>query len=314
MNEILPTGPAQATPRPATDDIVARLQTSELFRDYQEAFETATGLPLVLRPVGSFKAPLDGSKQVASFCTLMGGQGRTCSACLEIQANVETERPAAPRTTVCFAGLSESVVPVRVGETTIGYLQTGQVLLRPPTERDFRAAMAQLDRYRTVADVAHLRAAYFETRVLSLPRYGAILRLIASFAQHLSILSNELMLQSAAAEPPAVAKARAFIAARLAEPLALSDVARAAGMSAFYFCKVFKAATGLTFTGYLARARIEKTKQLLLNPHTRISEAAFAAGFQSLSQFNRVFRRVAGESPTAYRHHLHGSAPLARAA
>ena len=33
----------------------------------------------------------------------------------------------------------------------------------------------------------------------------------------------------------------------------------------------------------------------------RISEAAFQVGFQSLSQFNRVFRKVAGESPTTYR-------------
>lgn len=72
-------------------------------------------------------------------------------------------------------------------------------------------------------------------------------------------------------------------------------------MSAFYFCKVFKGATGLTFTDYIARARIEKTKQLLLNPHMRVSEAAYEAGFQSLSQFNRVFRRIVGESPTTYR-------------
>jgi AraC-like DNA-binding protein len=57
----------------------------------------------------------------------------------------------------------------------------------------------------------------------------------------------------------------------------------------------------------VARARIERTKQLLLNPHMRISEAAYEAGFQSLSQFNRVFRRIAGESPTRYRAHLHGA-------
>ena len=79
------------------------------------------------------------------------------------------------------------------------------------------------------------------------------------------------------------------------------QVARAANMSAFYFCKVFKAATGLTFTHYVARARIERTKRMLLNPHTRISEAAYEAGFQSLSQFNRVFRRVTGQSPTVWR-------------
>ena len=80
-------------------------------------------------------------------------------------------------------------------------------------------------------------------------------------------------------------------------------------MSAFYFCKVFKKTTGLTFTEFLARHRIEQVKQLLLNPHARVSEAAFSVGFQSLSQFNRLFRRIAGESPSAYRDHLHGSRP-----
>jgi AraC-like DNA-binding protein len=64
---------------------------------------------------------------------------------------------------------------------------------------------------------------------------------------------------------------------------------------------MFKQATGLTFTDYLARVRIEKVKNLLLNPHKRISEAAYEAGFQSLSQFNRVFRRVTGQSPNHWR-------------
>ena len=49
---------------------------------------------------------------------------------------------------------------------------------------------------------------------------------------------------------------------------------------------------------------MEKVKNLLLNPHKRISEAAFEAGFQSLSQFNRVFRRVTGEAPTVWRDKL----------
>ncbi len=300
-----PAGPT-GTPDSHTHEVVARLQNSDLFRDYQEAFETATGLPLVLRPVGSFQAPLSGSKQIASFCGLMGGENKTCAACLKLQGEMEATPVFATTTVQCFAGLSESMVPVRLGDTVIGYLQTGQVLLRPPTEKNFRAAMGELEKWRHVADVATLHTAYFETRVLTKARYGAVLRLLASFASHLSLLSNELMIKSTTTEPPAVAKARAFITANLAEPLSLAQVARAANMSAFYFCKVFKAATGLTLTDYIARARIEKTKQMLLNPHTRISEAAFAAGFQSLSQFNRVFRRVAGESPTAHREHLHG--------
>jgi AraC-like DNA-binding protein/ligand-binding sensor protein len=294
------------------DNVVSRLQQSEIFRDYQDAFQTATGLPLVLREAGSFQPPLHGARQTNAFCGLMSGASRTCAACLQVQQAVEQDAGAAGKTVQCFAGLSESVVPVRVGETIIAYLQTGQVLMRAPTERGFRTAVAQLEKWKATVDVALLHAAYFETRVLPKARYGAALRLLASFAQHLSLLSNELMIKTASSEPPAAVKARAYIAEHLGEALTLEQVARAANMSAFYFCKVFKAATGLTFTNYVARARIEKTKQLLLNPHVRISEAAYEAGFQSLSQFNRVFRRVAGESPSTYRDHLHGTSSHAR--
>ena len=81
----------------------------------------------------------------------------------------------------------------------------------------------------------------------------------------------------------------------------MGQVAQAAFASTFYFCKIFKDNTGMTFTHYLARTRVEAAKELLLNPATRISEAAYESGFQSLSQFNRMFRRVTGQSPTDFR-------------
>ena len=151
-----------------------------------------------------------------------------------------------------------------------------------------------------------LEEAYFQTRVLEKKQYEAVLRLLTIFAQHLSSLSNQLMVEEATAESPAIARARAYIAEKHAEEISLGEVSRVVNMSAFYFCKTFKRATGMTFTEYLARVRVEKVKNLLLNPHKRVSEAAYEAGFQSLSQFNRVFRRIAGQSPSAYREHLHG--------
>jgi AraC-like DNA-binding protein len=131
--------------------------------------------------------------------------------------------------------------------------------------------------------------------------------LLTIFAQHLSTLSNQLMVKAETEESPAMAKARLFIAERSAEEISLTEVAGAVNVSAFYFCKIFKKATGMTFTDYLARVRVEKIKNLLLNPHKRVSEAAYEAGFQSLSQFNRVFRRITGEAPSAYRERLHGA-------
>jgi AraC-like DNA-binding protein/ligand-binding sensor protein len=304
----LPSSSSQNSDR--HEEVVARLQQSEIFRDYQQAFQTATGLPLVLRAAGSFQSPMQGSKQINAFCALMVARSKSCAACLQLQEQVEREAIDGCKTLQCFAGLSESVVPIRIGEKIVGYLQTGQVMLQAPTEKKFRAAMRQLKAWNADADTAQFHAAYFQTRVLTRSHYEATLRLLSSFAQHLSLVSNELMIKEAVAEPPAVAKARAFIAEHLGEPLSLTQVARAANTSAFYFCKVFKGVVGLTFTDYLARTRVEKTKQLLLNPNTRVSEAAYEAGFQSLSQFNRVFRRIAGESPSTYREQLHADAPI----
>ena len=54
----------------------------------------------------------------------------------------------------------------------------------------------------------------------------------------------------------------------------------------------------------VARVRLEDAKTQLLNPSHRISEIAYDVGFQSLTQFNRMFKRVFGQSPTEFREHL----------
>ena len=79
------------------------------------------------------------------------------------------------------------------------------------------------------------------------------------------------------------------------------QVANAVHTSLFYFCKLFRKVTGMTFTEYVSRTRVEKAKNLLLNPNLRVSEITFVVGFQSLTHFNRVFRKLAGQSPTQYR-------------
>ncbi len=283
-------------------DLVGLLRASPIFRDYQQAFQTATGLPLALRAAESFQGPMEGAKNIAPFCALMAAKSRTCAACLDTQQRIEAEAVDGPCTQECFAGLSDSAVPLRIGEKIVAYLQTGQVMFRVPSERRYRGAALRLAEFGVAeADLAEWHDAYFRTRVLARAHYDAMLRLLASFAAHLALVANELALRQAATESPAVTRARAYIAEHLANELPLRAVAAAAHMSTFYFCKVFKAATGLTLTDYVSRLRVEKVKQLLLNPHKRVSEAAYEVGFQSLSQFNRVFLRVAGEAPSVYR-------------
>lgn len=287
--------------------LVARLKRSQVYRDYEHAFRETTGLPINLRPIEAFDLPHHGDPKENPFCALMATSNHSCAACLQLQKRVEEEAQLQPKTLKCFAGLCDSAVPVRVGNNLIAFLQTGQILLHAPAQADFGKATRELLKFGTEVDLKQLEEAYFQSRVITRKQYESILRLLTIFAQHLSALSNQLMVEEASAESPAISKARTYIAERHAEELSLTEVARSVNMSAFYFCKTFKKATGMTFTDYLARVRVEKVKNLLLNPHKRVSEAAYEAGFQSLSQFNRVFRRIAGRSPTTYRDQLHGA-------
>ncbi|MDP3070617.1 MAG: PocR ligand-binding domain-containing protein [Opitutaceae bacterium] len=298
-------GPTSAQSRA----LVAQLKRSQIFRDYEKAFRDTTGLPISLRPTEAFDLPHHGDPKENPFCALMAQSNQSCAACLQLQRRVEEEAKLEPKTLKCFAGLCDSAVPVRVGENLIGFLQTGQILLHTPGRSEFARITRQLLKWGTEVDLKRVEEAYFQTRVLDRRQYDSILRLLTIFAQHLASLSNELMVRGAAAESPAMARARVLIAERHADELSLQEVARGVNMSAFYFCKSFKKATGLTFTDYLARLRVEKVKNLLLNPHKRVSEAAYEVGFQSLSQFNRVFRRIVGESPSVWRDRLHGAEP-----
>ena len=284
--------------------MVERLKKSQIFSDYEKAFRETTGLPLNLRATEAFDLPFHHDPNENPFCALMAKTNHSCAACLQLQKKVEEQAQLEPKTLKCFAGLCDSAVPVRVGENLIAFLQTGQVLLHQPSQREFKAATRELLKWGTEVDLKRMEEAYYQTRVLEKKQYEAVLRLLSIFSQHLSSLSNQLMVAAEKVEPPMVAKAKVFILQHQDEEMSLRQVASAVNTSAFYFCKMFKQATGLTFTEYLARVRVEKVKNLLQNPHKRISEAAFEAGFQSLSQFNRVFKKVEGESPTVWREKL----------
>jgi YesN/AraC family two-component response regulator len=148
------------------------------------------------------------------------------------------------------------------------------------------------------------KEAYFETPVVSHKKLDSMTNLLSIFADHLSMKSNQIAVQAANGEPPVIAKAKKFIEEHHAEDLSLGQVAQAVHTSIFYFCKLFKKVTAINFTEYLSRVRTEKAKNLLLNPNLRVSEIAYEVGFQSLTHFNRVFKKIVGESPTEYRGHL----------
>lgn len=285
----------------AETSLVERLTESKLYCDYERAFSEATGLPLRLRSVDSWQLPHHGQNKENPFCAMMAGKSRACAACLQLQQTLAESARDESQTEMCQVGLCDTAVPVRLGEQLVGFLHTGQVFRKKPSEAQFRKVLELTRQWGIQETPEDLKEAYFDTRVLSQKEHEAVVKLLEIFASHLSELSNQIVVQQNNAEPPMITRAKEYIKQNHAEDLSLAQVAKAVNTSTFYFCKMFKKGTGLHFTEFVSRVRIENAKNLLLNPNLRISEIAYQVGFQSLTHFNRVFKKIAGESPTEYR-------------
>jgi AraC-like DNA-binding protein/ligand-binding sensor protein len=280
--------------------LIDMLRRSRLFRDYEGVFSKATGLPLALRPLEYWQHEHHNKTNENPFCRMLAERPATLAVCLQSHAEIVQHTGTSPRTETCPFGLTETAVPVRLGERTMGFLRIGQVLRRSAIQSDKSRAKSRLAQCGVPFNGA-LRKAWEATPVIPKDKYAAIVRLLSFFAAQLSSLANQLVLERQNVEPPLVQKARDYIERHKAEQLSLGEVAKAAGASVFHFCKVFRKSTGIKFTDYVTRVRLEEARTQLLNPNRRVSEVAYDVGFQSLTQFNRTFKRIFGQSPTEFR-------------
>ena len=285
----------------ANGHLIESLAQSPVYQKYEDAFTEATGLPVTLRPLETWQLPLHGKRKENAFCALIADKSKSCAACLRLQADLARSAIDESATVTCDYGLCETAVPVKLGNQTIGYLQTGQVLRQKPTEASFDRAVERGQSFGAELNNAAARGAYFQTPVVSQKKLASASALLEIFADHLSMKSNQIAVQQANAESPVITKAKQYIEEHHTEDLSLGEVAKAVHTSLFYFCKLFRKSTGVNFTEYVSRVRVEKAKNLLLNPNLRVSEIAYEVGFQSLTHFNRVFKKTVGESPTEFR-------------
>jgi len=294
-------------------ELIDALRRSKLFRSYEHVFSEATGLPLALRPVDYWQLEHQGKKNENPFCALLAERPAALAVCLQAHEEMIRHTGDLPHTVTCPFGLTETAVPIKLGQRTIGYLRIGQVLRHTPARSDTTKVSRELARNR-VRFTGEIREAWAKNPFIPPEKYNAIVRLLTFFADQLSALSNQLVTEKNNAEPPLVLKAREYIDKHKTEELSLANVAKAAGASVFHFCKVFHKTTGLKFTDYVARVRLENARTRLLNPNLRISEIAYDVGFQSLTQFNRTFKRVFGQSPSDFRARLSSTKRTGKAA
>ena len=92
-----------------------------------------------------------------------------------------------------------------------------------------------------------------------------------------------------------------YIDRNLTEDIHLEEVARQAAMSSAYFSTLFKKLNGMTLWEYVQSRRIELAAEKLLNTDRSVAEIAMECGYNSISNFNRSFKAVTGQTPVAYR-------------
>lgn len=106
---------------------------------------------------------------------------------------------------------------------------------------------------------------------------------------------------------PPVARAMQFAARRYHEPLDIGLLARIAGLSRAHFCRLFHQETGQTPSNYVTHLRLQRACSLLRGTQLPVDIIAGQCGFAGASYFGKVFHKVFGIAPSAYRD---GTAPL----
>ncbi|WP_151736071.1 response regulator transcription factor [Paenibacillus tengchongensis] len=98
-----------------------------------------------------------------------------------------------------------------------------------------------------------------------------------------------------------IERVRRLIEERYADNLTAADIAGGVFLSPTYVRLLFKQETGETLFEYLTKVRIDKAKQLLRDPQHKFYEVCYAVGYTDPSHFSKLFKKMTGSTPSAYR-------------
>ena len=278
------------------------LAKSDKFREFFSIVRELTGIRLVLTDVSTRRRMVLFSRDDANpVCALL----ERCPACAAECDRTVRENCAlaaqgkAGTSYLCHAGLIDLAVPVFVEGRHVATFIGGQMLPEPPSEEGFGRFAAGLARHGL--DQGELREAYFRNPQLPKEKVDSALKLLCFFSEYFYELGSRVKEAGGKREPRAVRRVKEFIRDHWREPLPLRLLAERASLSGPYLSALFKKETGRNLSDYLWELRLEAAKKALEKTDRKIIDIAFDSGFGSLAQFNRVFKKRTGMSPSEHR-------------
>lgn len=180
--------------------------------------------------------------------------------------------------------------------------RAGSPLVAPEAERPFRQLKAPLSPQAYLLQRLVAERLRRESCLDPLAIEETLLGLAAAALSPPSVpLPDDVRATTTPGARRAVGAAREMIAVHYREPLLLADVARAADLSPFHLCRLFKRLTGVPVHRYLTGYRLRAALEVVLDPRADLSALAFDVGFSSHSHFTSAFRHEFGVTPTAVR-------------
>jgi AraC-like DNA-binding protein len=241
------------------------------------------------------------ARAIAPFCSAVQKLPRFRRSCLECdRQHCETVRARRRASRYrCYAGLTEFLVPIVVHGEIVAFLQSGQVLDAPPTEKTWLRTRAKLQL--SAGEAEALRPLYLRVNAIAPAAQQNLMSLLEFFGNHIAHTQSQLMLLEQSWSSQVAARAQAHIRDNLAGPITLDEVARAAFTSKRNLTRVFLREAGATVLDFIHRSRIERACAQLASARQNCARVAMASGFGSVQQFNRIFRRLKGTTPLAWR-------------
>ncbi len=143
-------------------------------------------------------------------------------------------------------------------------------------------------------------------QLTGLPHFEQLIALLQVF----NLLANSNEIEMLNAKPIASAsvlkeqqrlqKVYHFIEANYQNEIDVTTVAKLCNLTTAAFCRYFKKSTRYTFTDFLNQFRITQSKKILLQDKN-VTEACYESGFSNISHFNKTFKKITGENPSAFK-------------
>jgi AraC-like DNA-binding protein/ligand-binding sensor protein len=256
----------------------------------------------------------------------------TCAFCMFAKASADSHqhcvrnKMAANRTAIrrrqafvgqCHLGLTDLVKPLEFQNTVLGVFYYGSFVLTG-TEARARERIGRFCRRHGFDAAAYLTAFEQAPRLdpAKLPGLWRRLDLIADLAscivESIGIPVGRYRTRPGAqfstwngAMSSLVRTVIAHINRYYAEEISVADIAAQQKCNADYLSRVFKRTVGFGLIEYLHRVRIDHARRLLLTDRFTIGEVGHLVGFPDQSHFGKVFRRMVGVAPQAFRTAMH---------